>query len=47
MAAQQNSDTIQMFETMIARRERDRRKQRQEDERIRRRREDKQRSGQE
>jgi uncharacterized protein len=41
------TEVVQMFETMIARRERDRRKQRQEDERIRRRREDKQRSGQE
>jgi hypothetical protein len=37
-AAQQNSDAIQMFEAMIARREKGRRKLRQEDERLRRRR---------
>ena len=33
-AAQQNSDAIQMFEAMIARREKGRRKLRQEDERL-------------
>ena len=37
-AAQQNSDAIQMFEAMTARRGRERRKLRQEDERLRRRR---------
>ena len=44
-ATELNSEPLQMFEAMIARRERDRRKQRNEDERVRRRK-DKQRSGQ-
>ena len=38
-AAQQNSDAIKMFEAMIARREKSRRKLRKEDEAVRRRRE--------